>query len=128
MNNRPDIFSSVQNQPASGHIASSQTDHRNEFRIGRIEAPPAELPELTLETRTLPKKSPRTYRTHKDAFAEVWPELQANLETNPELQSQMLMKLLIDREPEKYSWKQLRTLQRRIKEWRAKKNSEALLD
>ena len=58
-------------------------------------------------------------QTHKDAFAEVWPEIEAMLEVDSGLQSQTLMQWLIDEHPEEFSWHQLRTLQRRIRRWKA---------
>jgi transposase len=58
-------------------------------------------------------------QTHKDAFAEVWPELDAMLRTDPGLQAQTLMQWLIDEYGDKYNWGQLRTLQRRLQRWRA---------
>lgn len=72
---------------------------------------------------TLPEKTKkiRTYRTHKDAFADIWSEIEAKLEENPSLQSQEIMQWLIEVDKDKYSWSKLRTLQRRIREWRLRK-------
>jgi transposase len=57
-------------------------------------------------------------QTHVDVFAEVWPEMEAMLRTDPGIQAQTLMQWLIE-EKSGYSTKQLRTLQRRIRQWRA---------
>ncbi len=58
-------------------------------------------------------------QTHKDAFAEVWTDVESMLSIGPGLQSQTLMQWLIDRWPEQFDWSHLRTLQRRIRRWRA---------
>ncbi len=58
-------------------------------------------------------------QTHKDIFAEVWPEIAAMLKTDPGVQAQTLMQWLIDDKGESFHWGQIRTLQRRMKQWRA---------
>jgi len=63
-------------------------------------------------------------QTHKDAFAEVWPKLEEMVEIEPGLQSQTLMQWLIDQYPEQFNWRHLRTLQRRIRKWRALKGPD----
>lgn len=62
---------------------------------------------------------PRTWRTREDSFQEVWPELQQRLELAPELQAKSLFEDLQRRFPGRFSDSQLRTLQRKIKAWRA---------
>jgi len=63
-------------------------------------------------------------QTHQDKFAEVWAELESMLERDPGLQSQTLMQWLIDQHPERFNWSHLRTLQRRIRKWRALKGPD----
>jgi hypothetical protein len=63
-------------------------------------------------------------QTHEDNFAEVWSELEAMLKINSGLQSQTLMQWLIDNYPAEFNWSQLRTLQRRIRKWRALKGPD----
>lgn len=63
-------------------------------------------------------------QTHPDAFENVWPDIEFMLETDPGLQSQTLMQWLIDQYPEQFTWNQLRTLQRRIRKWRALKGPD----
>lgn len=63
-------------------------------------------------------------QTHKDCFADVWTMIEEMLSIDPGLQSQTLMQWLIDQDEEKYSWSQLRTLQRRIRDWRALKGPD----
>lgn len=63
-------------------------------------------------------------QTHQDVFSEVWPQVETMLSIEPGLQSQTLMQWLIDRHPEQFDWRHLRTLQRRIRKWRALKGPE----
>lgn len=72
------------------------------------------------ESAVLHNKSalPRNYRTRKDPLEEVWPELESLLASKPDLQPLTLFEYLEDKYPGKYSNSILRTLQRRIKDFR----------
>jgi hypothetical protein len=61
----------------------------------------------------------RDWRTREDAFAQQWPEVEALLAEAPGLEAKTVFELLTEKYPERYEPGQLRTLQRRIKEWRA---------
>jgi hypothetical protein len=61
----------------------------------------------------------RDWRTRVDPFAEVWPELELLLQANPGLEGKTLFADLQRRFPGRFEDGQLRTLQRRIKQWRA---------
>jgi hypothetical protein len=65
------------------------------------------------------KTMDRDWRTHPDDFAEVWPELETLLQVNPGLQAKTLFADLQRRCPGRFADGQLRTLQRRLKRWRA---------
>jgi hypothetical protein len=69
----------------------------------------------------LPSQSviPRIWRTREDPFQDVWPDLRALLELNPGLQAKTLFEELQRRFPGRFPDGQLRTLQRKIKAWRA---------
>ena len=60
-----------------------------------------------------------TWRTRKDPFEDDWPWVQAQLEINPGLEAKTLFEAMQRDWPGKYQDGQLRTLQRRIKIWRA---------
>lgn len=60
-----------------------------------------------------------TWRTRKDPFVDVWLEVQAMLELEPGLQGITIFDFLQRQYPGKLADGQLRTLQRRIKYWRA---------
>jgi hypothetical protein len=64
-------------------------------------------------------KAERAWRTREDPFEEDWSEVQLKLEINPGLESKTLFEWLQRSSPGRYSDGQLRTLQRRIKQWRA---------
>lgn len=61
---------------------------------------------------------PRHWRTHKDAFEEVWYEVLGWLQQQPDATAKSLFERLQDEYPWRFADGQLRTLQRRVKEWR----------
>jgi transposase len=64
-------------------------------------------------------REPRTYRTREDPFEAVWPEIEKMLEAAPGLEAKTIMSRLQERPDSTFSDGQLRTLQRKIKRWRA---------
>ena len=77
-----------------------------------------------LEKGKLPSelKQPRTWRTRQDPFEEDWPLVEAFLEDAPEIDAKGLFIWLTEEErPGKYQEGQIRSLQRRVKAWRATK-------
>lgn len=64
-------------------------------------------------------KKPHTWRTRKDPFTEVWEEAEVFLKVNPNLEVTALFAELQRRYPGKFQPGQLRTLQRKVKHWRA---------
>ena len=64
------------------------------------------------------QKTERTWLTRKDAFEEVWEDLQQQLDTNPGLEAKTIFEALQRAHPGRFADTQLRTLQRRIKKWR----------
>ncbi|MFN8551477.1 MAG: IS21 family transposase [Candidatus Obscuribacterales bacterium] len=60
----------------------------------------------------------RDYRTRQDPFREVWNELQTMLENDSGLEAKTLMHWLLERYPGKFRQTHLRTLQRRVCQWR----------
>lgn len=63
--------------------------------------------------------SRRGWRTREDPFAADWDEIVALLEVMPELQAARLFDYLREKHPGRYEDGQLRTLQRRLRLWRA---------
>lgn len=85
------------------NIKSRKTVARYE-RLGKL---PSEL------------KQPRQYRTRADPFVEDWAQVEQMLRDAPELEAKTLFEWLCEQSPGKYQEGQLRTLQRRVADWRA---------
>jgi hypothetical protein len=65
------------------------------------------------------ERGSRHWRTRADTFEEVWADLRSALELNPGLEAKTLFEDLQRRFPGRFADSQLRTLQRRVKAWRA---------
>jgi len=83
----------------------------------------AKLPELWRDGEVRPTHrtetpSPRDWRTRKDPFESVWPEVLLWLQKDPEATAKSLMDRLDQQFPGPFTDGQLRTLQRRIRDWR----------
>ncbi len=83
-----------------------------ETRIG------AELEGGRKYRRTKGVKGPRLYRTRLDPFADVWHEVEAELTAHPERTAKAAFEHLQERYPGVFPATQVRTLQRRVQEWR----------
>lgn len=70
--------------------------------------------------RTERSKGPRTYRTRKDPFEAVWDEVCTWLAARPERTAKSVLRDLQHRYPGQYPDGQLRTMQSRVKAWRAR--------
>jgi len=64
------------------------------------------------------KTAPRTWRTWPDAFEGVWPTLLSWLDEQPDVTAKDLLVRLQHEVPDSFADGQLRTLQRRVKQWR----------
>ena len=63
-------------------------------------------------------RGPRTWRTRPDPFEGVWCEILDWLQQQPDTTAADLLERLMSRYPGRYSRSQLRTLQRRVRQWR----------
>ena len=72
-------------------------------------------------------KQPRAYRTRSDPFEADWAEIEKKLEEAPELEAKTLFEWLCEQEGKRYQEGQLRTLQRRISNWRAMNLEQELI-
>lgn len=61
----------------------------------------------------------RTWRTREDPFDEHWEECKGMFDVCPELEAKTVFEHLCETYPECYQEGQLRTFQRRVREWRA---------
>lgn len=65
-------------------------------------------------------RAPRDWRTREDPFEEAWPVIASKLADAPELEAKTLFEWLLTTSPTgSYEPGQLRTLQRRVRQWRA---------
>ena len=83
----------------------------------------AKLPELWRDGEVRPThrsepSTPRDWRTRTDPFEGVWPEILSWLQADPDATAKSLMDRLHQQFPGQFPNGQLRTLQRRIREWR----------
>ena len=83
------------------------------------------------EVRPTHRKQPGAthwWRTRVDPFADAWPLIEGWLIAEPAVPAHALMVRLAEKFPQAYASKaQLRTLQRRVKEWRAQRAKEMIL-
>jgi len=70
------------------------------------------------------RKAPRTWRTRKDPFENVWDEIRLRLELMPETTAREIIQWLMGKYPNQFSLGQTRTLQRRIAQWRQEQESQ----
>ncbi len=83
-----------------------------------------QLPELWRQGEVRPThsprpRSPRTWRTRKDPFEGVWGQVLMWLQQEPDSTAKALFERLRAVHPNRFKDGQLRTLQRRVREWRA---------
>jgi hypothetical protein len=97
-----------QGQTLSGAARRAGIDRKTARRYRDMKRLPSELGD-----------QPREWRTRVDPFVEVWPEVAEQLELAPSLQAKTLWGWLQQKYPGRFDQGQLRTLQRRVKEWRA---------
>ena len=70
-------------------------------------------------THMVKVRAPRHWRTRKDPFEGVWADVLAWLRAEPDATGKALMGRLRIEHPNRFSEAQLRTMQRRLKEWRS---------
>ena len=103
-------------RPGVGAGSAVQRESLEQFLDG--------LPELWRKGEVRPThrkepKSPRTWRTRTDPFELVWPRVRSWLEIEPDATAKTLFDRLDDERPGEFAPGQLRTLQRRVREWRS---------
>ena len=82
----------------------------------------AKLPNLWRQGETRPThaarvRSPRHWRTRQDPFEGVWSDVLVWLQAEPDATGKALMARLQSEHPDRFTDAQLRTLQRRVKDW-----------
>jgi len=87
--------------------AKSNMDEKTARRYKRLRMLPSEV------------AKPHSWRTRTDPFESVWERVRSMLSINPGLQGKVIFQYLQREDPGQFADGQLRTLQRRIKIWRA---------
>lgn len=73
-----------------------------------------------IKRKRLPsQQKEKPLRSHPNPFEAHWDKVTGMLETSPELEAQTILSYLVEMYPEHYRLNQIRSLQRRLKEWRA---------
>jgi hypothetical protein len=98
------IQTEVTQSVAAAKAGMSDKTARKYLRLGK-------LPSQTTK--------PRDWRTHPDIYAEVWEEIEEILKRDPSVEAVTIFDYLCRKYEGKFQQSQLRTLQRRIKVWRA---------
>jgi transposase len=97
----------IQESPFQKEISSAKSEISSSHPISQSRQEPLDG-----------KTSYLNWKRRPDHFASVWSEIHNQLQTAPKLSCQKLLDTLIKRYPGRFSAKQLRTLQRRVKRWR----------
>jgi hypothetical protein len=94
-----------------GHIARAAMNADMDRKTARKYLAAAALPSDLARART--------WRTRTDPFDTRWPEVEAKLREAPDLEAKTLLEWLQEQHPGEHDDGQLRTLQRRVRRWRA---------
>lgn len=82
---------------------------------------------LKLEQHPSGLRKDRCYRTRTDPFEADWPAIKAQIAAAPDLEAKTIFEDLQERRPDQYQPGQLRTLQRKIRSWRAEEGPEKMI-
>ena len=73
---------------------------------------------------TMNEEVTRGWRTREDPFQGCWDEAEKLLKATPELEGRALFDWLSEKHPDVFQTGQLRTFQRRVKQWRAQRGPD----
>ena len=105
-------------------LAAGEPDHTPPHRSADLERFLASLGTAWKEGEVRPthrKKATgeRTWRTRKDPFESVWPQVVEWLDVEPDVNAKELLSRLREAHTDEFTAGHLRTLQRRVRDWRA---------
>ncbi len=72
-----------------------------------------------IKQKRLPNQQKKASPCHPNPFEAHWDKVTGMLETSPELEAQTILSYLAEMYPEHYRLNQIRSLQRRLRDWRA---------
>lgn len=130
------LLHQIRDKQSALSVLTSPDSHTTGPGKKSIEEFLAQLPNLWRYGDARPTHSRKTqeirhWRTRKDPFKEVWADVLQWLQSEPGTTAKELFKRLQEEHPGRFTDGQLRTLQRRVKEWRqimAKKLVHSYLD
>jgi len=114
----------IRDNQASLAVLASPEDHTTGPGRTSLEEFLAQLPQLWRAGDARPthrsnnNSQIRSWRTRKDPFKEVWPDVLQGLQREPDITAKDLFRRLQNDHPGNFADGQLRTMQRRVKEWR----------
>ena len=111
-------------QCQSALAALSESKPENTVETKELEQFLATLPGLWKQGEVRPTHrtkpaTPRYWRTREDPFKEIWPVVLRWLQQDPDATATSLLERLDERYPDRFKSGHLRTLQRRVQEWRS---------
>lgn len=101
------------------HLSQGKTLEVSAARSGMDEKTARKYRDLNVLPSEIMASRSRTWRTREDPFQEAWDIVKPFLEVNGGLEAKTLFQYLQREYPGQYSDGQLRTFQRRVKNWRA---------
>lgn len=107
----------TEDEASSGSLEDQET-LRVFLKGTEVKASPLSLCHYKSSKKQRKPLPPRTWRTRKDPFEGVWERIERSLIQNPAQTAKKLLSELIEEFPGDFKPKHLRTLQRRVQEWR----------
>ena len=110
----------ITNQQAEVYMKSRQSGKTQVASAAKADISVRSGRNIEHNNRQDPRSKSRRWQTRQDPFGNVWlSELVPMLESYPELSPLTLLEFLQDKYPGEYPDSRLRTLQRRVKQWRS---------
>jgi len=100
---------------ASCHLAMTTPSEPDSAAIA---SPSGDPKSPRMYRRSKKERVPHTWRTREDPFAEVWKQITLQLQIDPGQTAKSLLEQLHEQYPGQFTDGQIRTLQRRVKQWR----------
>lgn len=116
-----DVYITNNHNIRCSKISATSNNKNNLVLDSKQETDSKSLPNIRAYNRTnKPRKQldSRNWRTKPDPFEKVWDTIRLQLELNAQLTATELLENLIKENPEQFSMKHLRTMQRRVACWR----------
>jgi hypothetical protein len=116
----PDIILEEQREQSVSQIKTTVANHPDSSptRCPLQDVDEAQRRYRRSKPQRRPYQGPRWWRTRPDPFVEVWPEVERQLAQTPDLSAKALFERVQQTYPGQFNEGQLRTFQRRVRDWR----------